>query len=71
MYLEKRNRPIAYATDPIAIAIRGKKRFIHFGALGKAIRYNCGLQAKKRRRLGAFCYEGGNGIEMDIGMCEF
>ena len=25
MYLEKRNRPIAYATDPIASAIRGKK----------------------------------------------
>lgn len=43
MYLEKRNRAIAYASDPIAIAIRGKKRFIHFGALGKAIRYNCGL----------------------------
>lgn len=33
MYLEKRNRPIACATDPIK----------YIGALGKTIRYNHGL----------------------------
>lgn len=46
------NRDVRYTV--ILGYIRGEKRFVHFGALGKTIRYNYGLYVKNVDDWGIF-----------------